>query len=93
MKEEGWSELPAVTLTYNTSENHKKIAEAVQSMYKKNLGVDIKLSNQEWKTYLDTTQQKNFQMARMGGSGSWWIRSSSLTTTSGQPEQPYQLGQ
>jgi oligopeptide transport system substrate-binding protein len=69
MKEEGWSELPAVTLTYNTSENHKKIAEAVQSMYKKNLGVDIKLSNQEWKTYLDTTQQKNFQMARMGWIG------------------------
>ncbi|SDM27807.1 peptide ABC transporter substrate-binding protein [Sediminibacillus halophilus] len=69
MEEEGWDELPEVTLLYNTSENHKKIAEAVQEMYSKNLGVDIKLSNQEWKTYLDTTEQGNFQMARMGWIG------------------------
>lgn len=69
MAEEGWSTLPEVTLLYNTAENHKKIAEAVQEMYKKNLGVDIKLANQEWKTYLDTTDQGNFQMARMGWIG------------------------
>ncbi|QXE01512.1 peptide ABC transporter substrate-binding protein [Terribacillus sp. DMT04] len=69
MKEEGWTELPEVTLLYNTSENHKKIAEAVQAMYKENLGVDVKLENQEWKTYLDTTKQGNFQMARMGWIG------------------------
>ncbi|WP_462408649.1 peptide ABC transporter substrate-binding protein [Neobacillus sp. Marseille-QA0830] len=69
MEEEGWTTLPDVTLLYNTAENHKKIAEAVQEMYKKNLGVDIKLENQEWKTYLDTTAQGNFQMARMGWIG------------------------
>ncbi|MFL6518427.1 MAG: peptide ABC transporter substrate-binding protein, partial [Bacillus sp. (in: firmicutes)] len=69
MAEEGWTTLPEVTLLYNTAENHKKIAEAVQEMYKKNLGVNIKLANQEWKTYLDTTAQKNYQMARMGWIG------------------------
>ncbi|WP_099360742.1 peptide ABC transporter substrate-binding protein [Fredinandcohnia onubensis] len=69
MAEEGWTELPEVTLLYNTSENHKKIAEAVQEMFKKNLGVSIKLANQEWGTYLDTTEQKNYQMARMGWIG------------------------
>ncbi|MCA1038653.1 peptide ABC transporter substrate-binding protein [Bacillus infantis] len=69
MKEEGWTTLPEVTLLYNTAENHKKIGEAVQEMVKKNLGVDIKLANQEWKTYLDTTKQHNFQMARMGWIG------------------------
>ncbi|RNF39493.1 peptide ABC transporter substrate-binding protein [Planococcus salinus] len=69
MAEEGWSELPEVTLMYNTSENHKKIAEAVQEMVSNNLGVDIKLANQEWGTYLDTTKQGNFQMARMGWIG------------------------
>lgn len=47
------------------------MAEAVQEMIKKNLGVDIKVSNQEWKTYLDTTKQHNFQMARMGWIGSF----------------------
>lgn len=69
MAEEGWTTLPEVTLLYNTAENHKKIAEAVQEMIKKNLGVTIKLANQEWKTYLDTTAQKNYQMARMGWIG------------------------
>ncbi|BDG47595.1 peptide ABC transporter substrate-binding protein [Parageobacillus sp. KH3-4] len=69
MKEEGWSTLPEVTLIYNTAENHKKIAEAVQEMLKRNLGVKIKLANQEWKTYLETTEQSNFQMARMGWIG------------------------
>ncbi|MGD6856776.1 peptide ABC transporter substrate-binding protein [Bacillus infantis] len=69
MKEEGWTTLPEVTLLYNTAENHKKIGEAVQEMVKKNLGVNIKLANQEWKTYLDTTKQHNFQMARMGWIG------------------------
>ncbi|MGG0645263.1 peptide ABC transporter substrate-binding protein [Sporosarcina gallistercoris] len=69
MAEEGWSTLPEVTLLYNTDENHKKIAEAVQEMLKKNIGVDIKLSNQEWKTYLETTKSHNFQMARMGWIG------------------------
>lgn len=71
MKEEGWDKLPQVTLLYNTAENNKKMAEAVQEMIKKNLGVDIKVSNQEWKTYLDTTKQHNFQMARMGWVGSF----------------------
>lgn len=69
MKEEGWSKFPETELKYNTLDSNKKIAEAVQEMLKKNLGVDVKLTNQEWKTYLDTTKQKNFQMARMGWIG------------------------
>ncbi|QPA32367.1 peptide ABC transporter substrate-binding protein [Thermaerobacillus caldiproteolyticus] len=69
MKEEGWNKLPEVTLMYNTAENNKKVAEAVQEMIKNTLGVKIKLANQEWKTYLETTAQSNFQMARMGWIG------------------------
>ncbi|MCZ2257353.1 peptide ABC transporter substrate-binding protein [Sporosarcina sp. G11-34] len=69
MAEEGWTTLPEVTLLYNTDENHKKTAEAVQEMFKQNLGVEIKLANQEWKTYLETTKTHNFQMARMGWIG------------------------
>ncbi|MGA9289540.1 MAG: peptide ABC transporter substrate-binding protein [Anaerobacillus sp.] len=68
-EEEGWDELPSVELMYNTSDNHKKIAEGVQEMLKQNLGVNVTLNNQEWKTYLDTTKQGNFQMARMGWIG------------------------
>ena len=55
-------------LLYNTSDNHKKLAIAAQSIWKKNLQgvVDITLDNQEWKTYLDTRRQGNLQMARAG---------------------------
>ena len=53
-----------LTLLYNTSENHQKIAIAVASMWKKNLGVEAKLQNQEWKTMLDTMHTHNFDAVR-----------------------------
>lgn len=69
LEEEGWDELPAFSLKYNSEANHKKIAEALQEMFKQNLGVDVSLENQEWNTFIDTFKQKNFQVARMGWVG------------------------
>jgi oligopeptide transport system substrate-binding protein len=60
-----------VEILYNTSENHKKIAVAIQSMWKKALGVDATITNQEWKVYLDTRKQKNFQVARAAWIGDY----------------------
>ena len=51
-------------LLYNTSDLHKKLAIAAASIWKKNLGVNIKLNNQEWKTFLDTRHQGNFDVSR-----------------------------
>jgi len=45
-------DFPQVTLAYNTLEDHKTVAEAVQGMWKRNLGVLVRLENQEWKVYL-----------------------------------------
>ncbi|AWK42241.1 oligopeptide ABC transporter substrate-binding protein OppA [Photorhabdus laumondii subsp. laumondii] len=53
-------------LLYNTSDLHKKIAIAVASIWKKNLGADVRLENQEWKTFLDTRHQGNYDVARAG---------------------------
>ncbi|HET6621099.1 MAG TPA: peptide ABC transporter substrate-binding protein [Dongiaceae bacterium] len=50
-------------ILYNTSENHKKIAIAIQNMWKK-IGVDATLNNQEWQVYLDTRDNKQFDVAR-----------------------------
>ena len=44
-----------ITLMFNTASNHQKIAEAIQQMWKDTLGVNIKLTNQEFKVYLQTT--------------------------------------
>lgn len=51
-------------LLYNTSESHQRIAIAANSMWKKNLGVEAKLQNQEWKTMLDTMHTHNFDAVR-----------------------------
>lgn len=53
-------------LLYNTSDLHKKLAIAVASIWKKNLGVNVNLENQEWKTLLDTRHQGTFDVARAG---------------------------
>lgn len=62
---------PEVSLLYNTSESHKQLAEVVQQMFKKNLGIQIRLVNQEWKVYLQTVQQVNYDMARSGWVGDY----------------------
>lgn len=58
-------------LLYNTSENHKKIAVAISSMWKKGLGVKAVLENQEWKSYLDSKRQGNFDVSRAGWCGDY----------------------
>ncbi|GIO40580.1 peptide ABC transporter substrate-binding protein [Paenibacillus apis] len=71
MQEKGYTQLPEITLMYNTSEGHKKIALAVADMWKKNLGVDVKLENQEWAVFLENRQSLNYQVARAGWSADY----------------------
>lgn len=66
-------------LLYNTSENHKKIAVAIGQMWKDKLGVEVELDNQEWKTYLSTKDEGNFDVARAGWCGDYNEASSFLT--------------
>lgn len=54
------------TLLYNTNESHKKVAIAVASIMKQNAGIEVKLENQEWKTFLDSRHQGNYDVARAG---------------------------
>ncbi len=82
------------TLLYNTSENHKKIAVAIQSMWKKSLGgfVKVELENQEWKTYLDNSKQGNFDVRRAGWCADYNEASTFLSiaeTENGSNDQKY----
>ncbi len=49
------------TLTYNTSENHKKIAIAIASMWKP-LGVNVELQNMEWKAYVQQKEPETINL-------------------------------
>ena len=76
----------SIELMYNTSEGHKKIAIAVQQMWKETLGVNTTLANQEWKTFLKTRGSQNFDVARGGWCGDYNEASTFLdllTTPSG----------
>ena len=58
--------LPEITLMFNTSESHRKIAQAIQQMWKEVLGVEVNLTNQEWKVYLKTLSEDAPQIFRLG---------------------------
>ena len=60
---QGW---PGLEYLYNTSENHRRIAIALQQMWKDELHIDISLINQDWKVYLATISQKNYTFSRRG---------------------------
>lgn len=71
MQEEGYTQLPEITLIYNSSEGHKKIALAIADMWKKNLGVDVKTENQEWGVFIENRHNLNYQVARAGWSADY----------------------
>jgi len=58
--------LPPIELTYNTSDLHRVIAEALQAMWKKNLGIDLRLVNVPAPEWLDRRRNANYQMIRAG---------------------------
>lgn len=53
-----------LTLLYNTAEIHKKMALAIANLWKQKLGARVELTNQEWKTYLDSRQSGQFEVIR-----------------------------
>ncbi|WP_378956217.1 peptide ABC transporter substrate-binding protein [Pelosinus sp. sgz500959] len=63
--------LPPITILLNTSEMHKSIAEAIQEMWKQNLGVTVTLTNQESKVFLESRSQGDFQIARASWIGDY----------------------
>jgi oligopeptide transport system substrate-binding protein len=62
---------PPLDILYNTSEQHQLIAQAIQEMWRKNLGITVTLTNQEWKVYLDAQTRKDYQVSRSGWSGDY----------------------
>ncbi len=67
----GGKGFPRVTLLFNTSEDHRRIAEAIQAMWKRDLGIDIELTNQEWGSYLQATTTLQYDVARRAWIGDY----------------------
>ncbi len=58
--------IPKITILYNTSDNHRAIAEVIQQQVQNNLNVKLQLQNMEWGSYLDKRKQKDYEIARAG---------------------------
>jgi oligopeptide transport system substrate-binding protein len=57
---------PPLEISFNTLDTHRKIAEAIQQMWAKNLNLRFRLHNEEWAAYLKTRRSRAFDIARMG---------------------------
>lgn len=67
----GGKGFPKLSLVYNTSESHKRVAAAIQESWRKQLGIEIELVNTEWKVFLDRVERGDFQMARRSWIGEY----------------------
>ena len=68
---EGGAEFPTFEIHYNTDQTHKDIAEVIADGWKRNLGLNVKLLNQEWKVYLDSQKSLDFQVTRSAWIGDY----------------------
>ncbi len=62
--------LRSIEILFNTSEGHRKVAEAIQQDWQR-LGVDVRLRNLEWQTHLATTRKMEYDVARAGWTGDY----------------------
>tara|TARA_B100000674_G_scaffold479902_1_gene478838 strand:+ start:1484 stop:3100 length:1617 start_codon:yes stop_codon:yes gene_type:complete len=74
LEEAGYSEtnpFPKLEILFNTNEDHRKLALAVQQMWQVNLGIEVELVNQDWKVYLNREMIGDFQISRAGWIGDY----------------------
>ena len=60
----GGEGLPPFEMLYTTSENHRRIAEALQEKWRRELGVEVRLQNQELASLLQARRTGDFELLR-----------------------------
>lgn len=68
---EGGRGLPAIEFLFPSSENVRVMAEALQEMWRRELGVEVRLLNQELKVTFDARRTGNYQMMRSNWIGDY----------------------
>ena len=58
-------DFPTLTYLYNTAESHKAVGEYLQALYA-GVGIELRLENQEWNTFLSTRAGREYDIARNG---------------------------
>jgi len=58
-------------LLFNSSAEHREVAEALQEQWSRNLGLRTRLSNQEWKVFLDSQRRLDYDLSRSSWIGDY----------------------
>jgi oligopeptide transport system substrate-binding protein len=56
--------LPPLEISFNTQANNKDVAEVIADGWRRWLGVDARLANREWKTFLDAQRQLDYDVSK-----------------------------
>jgi ABC-type oligopeptide transport system substrate-binding subunit len=62
---------PRISILFNTSEDHRRIAEAIQAMWTGVLGIPVELRNMEWGSTLQATSTLQYDVARRSWIGDY----------------------
>ena len=62
---------PELNILFNSNESHKKIAEAIQQMWARNLNIPVSIRNEEWASYLKSLASLDYEVARQGWIGDY----------------------
>ena len=62
---------PKISILFSTSEDHRRIAEAVQAMWTRELGIPVELRNMEWGSTLQATTTLQYDVARRSWIGDY----------------------
>ncbi len=62
---------PPFSILFSTSEDHRRIAEAVQAMWRRELHVPVELENQEFASYMDALTHLRYAVARRSWIGDY----------------------
>ena len=55
---------PPIELLFNTSESHRAVAESIQEMWRRELGLEVRLTNQEYGSMLNVRTTGSYQILR-----------------------------
>lgn len=63
--------LPPIELLFNTSETHRDVAEVLAADWASALGIEVRLLNQEWKSFLDSQTNLRYDLSRSSWIGDY----------------------
>ncbi len=59
------------TILFSTSEDNRRVAEAIQAMWRRELNVPVELQNQEYASYMENTKALRYDVARRSWIGDY----------------------